>query len=147
MQTIEPFAEATSLKIEQRLGLHEREISKTLIKDFYAVWCRSWEDFDFSLPGCESNRQAQTRFLETVQSVTRECQSQTIGICAHGAVIGLLLNTRDAEVGREQAEALTNPDVLRVVVDGENWQWESEFQLSGLRAVSSLHDETTLDTD
>ncbi len=145
MQTIEPFAEAASMKIEQRQGLHERKISKTLIENFHAVWRQSWEDFDFALPGCESNRQAQSRFIETVRAVVRESPSQTIGICTHGAVIGLLLHIIEQGAGREQSEALTNPDVLRVVIDGEHWNWDRDFQLPGLLALTSHPDETPID--
>ncbi|MFC2079207.1 histidine phosphatase family protein [Candidatus Bipolaricaulota bacterium] len=147
LRTIEPFADAVGMKVEQRLGLHERRISKTLIEDFYSVWCQSWDDFDFALPGCESNHQAQQRFLEAVRVVIRECESQTIGICAHGAVIGLLLHAIADGAGREQAEALTNPDVLRVVVDGEAWNWDRSFQLPGLHFVSSHHADTPIDLD
>ena len=147
VQTIGPFAETMSMKIEQRRGLHEREISKRLIEDFYAVWCESWEDFDFALPGCESNRQAQSRFLEAVRTVVRGSPYQTIGICAHGAVIGLLLHSIGNGVGREDAERLTNPDVIRVVIDGEHWNWDREFQLPGLLALTSRPDETPIDLD
>ena len=145
MQTIGPFAEAANLEIEQRHDLHEREISKTLIEDFQPVWIQSWEDFDFALPGCESNRQAQQRFLEAVRSVICECVGGIVGICTHGAVIGLMLHAMEAGGGREYTETLTNPDVIRVRVDDGGWTWDRAFQLPGLLDVASRPEETPVD--
>jgi 2,3-bisphosphoglycerate-dependent phosphoglycerate mutase len=147
MQTIGPFAETANLDIEERHDLHEREISKTLIEDFPLIWLQSWEDFDFALPGCESNRQAQGRFLEAVRSVIHESLGETIGICAHGAVIGLMLHEIEAGGGREYAEALTNPDVIRVIVSDDGWSWDRKVHLPGLLTIASLPDETPIDLD
>ena len=147
LQTIRPFTNALGMTIEERHGLREIEIIQTLRDDFYDIWCRSWEDFDYALSGSESNRKAQERFLGAVQSVIDESAHETLGICAHGGVIGLLLNAVDADAGRQQAEALTNPDVIRVIVDGAHWTWDREFQLRGLLALASLHDETPINRE
>jgi len=145
MQTIGPFAEAATLDIEQWYDLREREISKTLIEDFLPVWHQSWKDFDFALPGCESNRQAQDRFRGAIRSMIRESVAGTIGICAHGAVIGLFLCAIQSGNDRACADALTNPDVIRVNVNDEGWVWDHEFQLPGLSDVSSRSEDTPVD--
>ena len=145
MQTIGPFAKAVNLDIEQRQGLHERMISKTLIEDFIPIWHQSWDDFDFALPGCESNRQAQSRFLAAVREIVRESSAETVGICSHGAVMGLLIHALEDGTGREQADALTNPDVIRIDIDDDDWSWDREFQLPGLLEIVSRPQETPID--
>jgi 2,3-bisphosphoglycerate-dependent phosphoglycerate mutase len=145
LQTIGPFSQHVKLAVEQRDGLHEVEIIKELRSDFSEIWKRAWNDFDFSLPECESHGQAQRRFLNAVKSVLHESRGETIAICAHGAVIGLLLHAIEPGSGREQADALTNPDVLRVIANGETWTWDRAFQLPGLSNIVSHHAETPID--
>lgn len=145
LQTIGPFSQHAGLPIDERDGLHEVEIIKELRSDFSEIWERAWSDFDFSLPECESHGQAQRRFLGAVKSVLHESRGKTIAICAHGAVIGLLLHAIEPGSGRERADALTNPDVLRVIVNGETWTWDRTFQLPGLSNIVSHHAETPID--
>ena len=145
LRTIGPFSQHSGLPIEERDGLHEVEIVKELRSDFSKIWERAWNDFDFSLPECESHGQAQRRFLNSVKSVLHESRGKTISICAHGAVIGLLLHAIEPGSGREQSDALTNPDVLRVIANGEIWTWDRTFQLPGLSNIVSHHAETPID--
>jgi len=147
IQTIGPFAKTVNLDIEQRKGLHERLISKMLIEDFTSVWHQSWVDFDFALPGCESNRQAQSQFLAAVREIVRESTAETVGICAHGAVMGLLLHTITDGSGRELTDALTNPDVIRIDIDNDVWNGNRQFQIPGLIEILSHHQETPIDLD
>lgn len=145
LQTIGPFARCAGMPIEQRTDLREVEIIKTLRTDFSVIWQRAWEDFTFALPECESHGQAQNRFLRAVESVLLESSGETIAICAHGAVIGLLLHAIEPGSGRKQADALTNPDVLCVDVHGKDWTWNRTFQLPGLAQVVTHHAETPID--
>ena len=144
LQTIGPFAQSVGLPIEQRADLHEVDIIKTLRTDFSNIWRSAWEDFSFALPECESHGSAQQRFLAAVRSVLDESSGETVAICAHGAVIGLLLHAIEPGSGREQADALTNPDVIRVDVCGEEWTWDRGFRLPGLAKVVSHHEETPI---
>jgi 2,3-bisphosphoglycerate-dependent phosphoglycerate mutase len=145
LQTIGPFSQHAGLTVEQRDDLHEVEIIKELRSDFSEIWARAWKDFDFSLPECESHGHAQRRFLNATKSVLLESRASTIAICAHGAVIGLLLHAIEPGSGREQADALTNPDVLRIISDDEIWTWDRTFRLPGLSNIVSHHAETPID--
>ena len=95
VETVRPYSNANSLEIVLREGLHERNISGGIDRNFYETWRRSWEDFSFRMPRCESSADAQTRFLAAVNGILSEPVGGTIGICSHGNVIGLLLNAID----------------------------------------------------
>ena len=45
----------------------------------------------------------------------------------------------------EQADALTNPDVIRIDIDDDDWSWDREFQLPGLLEIVSRPQETPID--
>ena len=145
IQTITPFVEHTGLVLQQHDGLHERTLSKTLVDDFMSLWKRSWDDFGFALPGCESNRDAQQRFVQTVQAIVASVSEQTIGICAHGAVIGLLLHALDPTVDRSVPESLRNPDVLRLDIQEGEWVWDRSFDLPALETLVSQSSDTPVD--
>ena len=72
-----------------------------------------------------------------MDEILRRHRGQTIGVCAHGNVIGLFLNHLDARNGRETAERLTNPDVLRLHTDGNAIVWERTFRLPGLLELAT----------
>jgi len=99
------------------------------------------------LPGCESNREAQQRFVSAVHSIVAAAGEETIGICAHGAVIGLLLHALNPSLDRSVAEALTNPDVLKLIVAGDTWHWDCGFKAAGLETVTSASDDTLADQE
>jgi len=142
LRTIAPFAELGSLTIEVCSDLRERHLGIGLDGDFPSVWRRSWEDFDFAMPGHETSREAKRRFVAAVDRICRDHEGQTIGVCAHGNVIGLLLHHLDESNGRETAEGLTNPDVLRFRVDDGTITWDRAFRLAGLEGVATNPAET-----
>ena len=55
--------------------------------------------------------------------------------------MGLFLNHIDPAFGREQAEGLKNPDVVRVVAS-DRLVWDREFRLPGLEDIATDHKET-----
>jgi len=105
--------------------------------DFAAIWRRSWEDLDFALPGYESSRDAQRRFVDAVDGILSELEGRKIGVCAHGNVIGLYLNHLDDRNGRETAERLTNPDILKLRAEGDAVEWDRSFRLPGLAELTT----------
>ncbi len=144
VQTIGPFAEASRLSIELRDDLREVDIVKSLREDFSDIWKHVWGDFRFALPECEPLGQAQNRFLAVIDSILLDSPHETIAICAHGAVIGLLLHTIVPGEGSEHADSLTNPDVIRINVRGDEWIWDRRFHLAGLDPIVSHHSETPI---
>jgi 2,3-bisphosphoglycerate-dependent phosphoglycerate mutase len=125
--------------------LRERLVAKTLVDGFYDIWCKSWQDFDFALPGCETSRQAQRRFLDVITRISDTKAGKVLVISTHGNVIGLFLNSIDSRVGRNEAEELLNPDVVRVVRNDGGFCWDRAFELPGLREIATSHQETPVE--
>jgi len=145
VQTVGPFAERAALDVALRDDLRERYMAIGFDDDFQAAWRRSWEDFDYARPEGESSRDAQKRFVDAMDEILCEHAGHTICVCAHGNVIGLYLNHVDDRNGREAAERLTNPDVLRIRADGRTVEWDRSFRLEGLAGLSSDPTETPMD--
>ena len=141
LQTIQPFAGKSGLGIVVEEDLRERALAREFVRDFQDIWRRSWDDFDFALPGGESSFDAQHRFVAAVADIFAGHSNKTIGITTHGNVMGLFLNHIDRVFGREQAERLRNPDVVRIVAN-HRLVWDREFRLSGLENIATDNKET-----
>ena len=144
LSTIDPFVRRSGLDVSVDEDLRERKLVETIRKDFGEVWRRSWEDFAFALPGCESSLDAQSRFVDAVSRIVR-VESGTIGICAHGNVMGLLLNHLESGYGRKEADRLRNPDVVRLVAQDGALVWDRNFRLPGLDDIATDHRNTPID--
>jgi len=144
LKTVAPFARHTGLRVLSHEGLHERDISGGIVANFTEIWNRSWADFDYALPNRESSRAAQRRFVNAFCEVLDRSEATTLGICAHGNVIGLLLNRIDPAYGRAESEALTNPDVLRILATDGKLHWDRSFQLPGLAGLATDHSDTPI---
>lgn len=139
MGTVEPFSKAAGLEIHVREGLHERAFVNSRDDDFMAAWKRSWNDYDYALPGCETNREAQMRIVQAIRKIVSASNADVLGICSHGAVIGLFLHFLDPCVGRERVERLRNPDVVRILVRQDAWIWDRAYELPGLGDVATIY--------
>ena len=135
--TVGPFAAKNGLDVILVDDLAERRLTRDALGRFGEVWRASWEDMDYAPPNCESSREAQERFTRAVRRIVQETTSTTIAICSHGHVIALFLRQFDEAFGREQAEALRNPDVLRFHTTGNGWLLDREFKLPGLDSVAA----------
>jgi len=145
-QTIALFVERQGLEVATVDDLREMHIVSGYVDDFDATWWRVWEDFGYRLPGCESSNDAQRRFVASVEAAASESVGQTIGVSAHGMVIGLFLNRLDPAFGRTETEAHTNPDVIRILFSDGRFTWDRAFRLDGLVEIASHHDDTAYGT-
>ena len=141
LQTVQSFADKAGIDINVKDDLRERLVVQGIVDGFSKIWRRSWDDFNFAMPGCESSLDAQKRFAAAVEDILAGNKRETIGISAHGNVIGLFLNHIHPAFRRDEAEALTNPDVVRVLADGR-FVWDQEFHLPGLENIATNHLET-----
>ena len=141
MQTIEHFSGKSGLDVVVEEGLRERVLAREIMRDFQDIWRRSWDDFNFALPGGESSFDAQHRSVAAVADIFAGHSNKTIGISTHGNVIGLFFNHIDRAFGREQVEGLRNPDVVRVMAN-DRLVWDREFRLPGLENIATDNKET-----
>ena len=141
-ETIRPFAGAAGLEPVFHDGLGERLFRDGFVEDMRTAWLNSWEDFSFALPGGESSSAARDRFLTALREVATGHEGEAIGIVSHGNVIALLLNHLNRAYGREQAEGIRNPDVIKLVMGETDLNWHHDFELPGLADIASHHDDT-----
>ena len=147
LQTLGPFAQKAGFEVEIVEDLRERLVTATLDDDFEAVWSKSWKDLSYALPGCESSVTAQDRFVRAIGAIAREGGSEPVGIGAHGNVIGLYLNWLDESNARAECEALTNPDVIRIIHREGEFRWDRDFRATGLEAFATHPDETPFERE
>lgn len=144
-QTIEPYLVNCNMSYSVEEDFRERLISKEIIEGFYDVWYNSWEDFNYSLPGCESSYTAQNRFVKAIEKQEKINQGKSILISTHGNVMGLFLNWIDNKYGREEAENLRNPDILKVIKKDNHYHWDKNFVLDGIDNIATDYKETKVD--
>ena len=142
LQTVQPYVDKAGIEMPVNYDIREQTMARQFIVDFDVIWRRSWDDFNFALPGCETSSDAQQRFVAAVNDILAEPHDLgTIGVSTHGQVLGLFLNYLDRSFGREQAQALKNPDVVRIVA-GDRLMWDRDFRLPGLDSIATDHRET-----
>jgi 2,3-bisphosphoglycerate-dependent phosphoglycerate mutase len=138
LDTVSPFAKKHGLEIEIVPDLRERLITNDNCHPSEEIWQKSWADFSFALPGCESSTAAQARICRAVADIAGRTR-RVSALFTHGNVIGLFLNSLDAGYGRLEAEALTNPDVIKVDYGDVDLRWDSQFRLAGLERIATAH--------
>jgi 2,3-bisphosphoglycerate-dependent phosphoglycerate mutase len=141
-QTIRPFVDRSRIEVSTHDDLREKTSTLGLIADFQAVWQRSWDDFHFALPNCESSREAATRFCGAIRSIVRGHAGETIGVSSHGHVIGLFLNQLDASFGGNETRGLRHPDIIRVSHAAERFEWDRGFDIPGLSEIATNYAHT-----
>ena len=145
LETVDPFSQKAGIDITVDDDLRERLITKTWVDDFHDIWCKSWEDFSFALSGCETSKSAQCRFVSAVTRISDTRESQVIAISTHGNVMGLFLNWVDRSIGREDAEKLVNPDIVKIARHDGSFSWDRTFHLKGLAGITTEHEDTPID--
>ncbi len=90
IETARPFAQRHGLLIRVVDDLRERLLTNEAGLPSDEVWRRSWEDFSFRLPGCESSHAAQARICQVIRSIAQSVKG-TSAIFTHGNVIPLFL--------------------------------------------------------
>ncbi len=144
LQTVDPFARRQGLPVTVVDDLRERLVTSEGGPPTDEVWRRSWEDFSFCSPGGESSLAAQTRMCRAVRQIA--CQAKGItGIFTHGNVIALFLNSLDAAFGRQEAEALRNPDIVKLDWKDGAFTCDSHYRLAGLELIATDHSLTPIE--
>jgi 2,3-bisphosphoglycerate-dependent phosphoglycerate mutase len=120
-------------------------IAKGLLSNFDDLWSRSWNEFDFALPDCESSAAAQHRFCDAVRKIVHQNPGSILGVSSHGCVIALFLNSIDKSFSREQADKLRNPDVIKITATENGFQWDRDFNFLGLDDITTPYHATPID--
>ena len=120
-QTIEPIARARGLAIDIVEDLRERLLSPVDLPDWRAHLKRSWNDFDYALPGGETSRDAQARIVRVLDTVASRHAGGTVILASHGNLIALALNAFMPSVDYAFWESIPMPAVFTLIRDGDLW--------------------------
>jgi len=113
--TVAPFAENVGLEVEIVSDLRERKLKDGSNDDWLVILKRSWADFNFSLPNCESGRACQERVKHCIEGLVAGNSGRNILVSSHGNAIGLYLNSLDPSFGFDDWASIRNPDLFKIV--------------------------------
>jgi 2,3-bisphosphoglycerate-dependent phosphoglycerate mutase len=113
LDTVRPLSRELGVPIEVYDDLRERKLAPGRLPNVLEMIERSWSDFDFALPGCESARQAQARAVAAIDALAGE----VVLVSSHGQLISLYLNALDPKFGFEGWRSMSNPQVFRLSRD------------------------------
>ncbi len=130
IDTVKPFSEIAQISIKINENLKERKVSESLIGNFLDVLKKSWIDFNFKLPNCESARECQKRLLSTINEIVTNYSGKKIIISSHGNAIALVLNAFDNSFDFEDWKNLSNPDIKKIIYSHVTPYWDKEFKLN-----------------
>ena len=125
--TVRPFADRIGRKVEIVSDLRERKLKEGFIDNWLDTLKRSWTDFDFALPNCESGTACQGRVKRCIDGLVARDPGRRILISSHGNAIGLYLNTIDPSFGFDGWAAMRNPDLFRIVYRSGAPTWDMSF--------------------
>lgn len=112
--TMEPLAKRLNLAVLVEDGFHEKRMSDQPITDIKAARVRMWEDFDFRLPGGETNAEAQNRAMGALERVRASHPDAAVAVGSHGTLIALILNAVTSSFGYDDWRAMPMPDIFRI---------------------------------
>ncbi|WP_101295104.1 histidine phosphatase family protein [Halegenticoccus soli] len=118
VQTVEPLAEALETAIVVDSDFKERRLADGRVEDSAGATAALWDDFDASLPGGESNREAQRRGVAAVERVLDRFAGRRVAVGTHGTIMTLVLNAYDHRYGEAFRRELSTPDVYRLTFEG-----------------------------
>ena len=129
IDTVQPFCDRMRLKVSLDVDLRERVGGHADGTGFNFPMRRAWEDFDFALPGGESNMACQKRVVDCVRRLAR-ASDDVLLLSSHGLAITLFLNHVEPSFDLADWRAMRNPDLFKVRLDGGEFSWDRTFRLS-----------------
>ena len=132
--TVEPFSGAVGLQIHEHESLTDQILTAEYLppSDFQELTQKMWEDFDFSEPGCESNRACEARVLKGIQQIVDEQGEKRVLVCTHGQIIALLLHALDESYNMQDWANMQMPHLYEVTYTAGEGRWERHFATPAL---------------
>jgi 2,3-bisphosphoglycerate-dependent phosphoglycerate mutase len=127
--TVAPYAQGVGLSVCVTAALRERKLTEDSRDDWLAILQKSWSDFSFTLPHCESSADCQRRMHACLARLAADHRGQTLLVCSHGNAIALYLHGVDDAFGFEAWAAMRNPELFRITYDGGRPFWHKSFTL------------------
>ncbi len=128
--SVEGLAQHLNVEVETFENLRERNFSSEYIHDLMYEIRENFYNFDYALPGGESNADCQKRAIEALKAILKEHQGKSVVIGTHGLVMTLMMNYFDSTYGLEFLDQLKKPDIYKM-----------EFEDLKLKEVSRIWEE------
>lgn len=113
-QTVEGIANHLKKDIEIMDGFKERLLSDQPVADFNEAILKVWSDYDYSLPGGESNLVAQARGVQVTKEILKNYEGQNIAIGTHGNIMVLIMNYFESIYNYRFWKQLEMPDIYKL---------------------------------
>ncbi|MFC4104293.1 histidine phosphatase family protein [Paenibacillus xanthanilyticus] len=114
IQSIEGLAQHLGLDIEIFEDLRERHFAEEMIDNLMSVISEKFDDFDYSLPGGESNFECQDRSVSVIKNILKQHAGKKVAIGTHGLVMTLMMNYFDSSYGLDFLNQLQKPDIYKL---------------------------------
>jgi|APSaa5957512622_1039677.scaffolds.fasta_scaffold06404_2 2,3-bisphosphoglycerate-dependent phosphoglycerate mutase len=128
--TAAPFAERAGLTVDIAPDLRERKLVEGFVDDWLETLEKSWTDFSFARPNCESSAACQERVDRCIADLVEKHPGETLLLSSHGNAIGLYLNSLDPAYGFAQWRQMRNPDLFRILYREIGPIWDTGFTFS-----------------
>lgn len=112
-RSINPLAEKLGMEIVLEDRLMERVLSGQNNPEWREMLLKTYVDLDLCYEGGESSRTAMNRAISVVMEVLNSGHKNVV-IVSHGNLISLLLKHFDEQIGFDEWEAMSNPDVYQL---------------------------------
>ncbi|MDD9269305.1 histidine phosphatase family protein [Paenibacillus sp. GCM10023248] len=114
--SIEGLAQHLELDIKTFEDLRERDFAGEMIEngELMSVIREKFYEFDYSLPGGESNSDCQNRSISVIKNILKEHSGKKIAIGTHGLVMTLMMNYYDSSYGLDFLNQLKKPDIYKL---------------------------------
>ncbi|UPK46365.1 histidine phosphatase family protein [Paenibacillus pabuli] len=116
MLSVEGLAEHLKLDLKVYEDLRERHFASYNIEnaELMSSIRESFNDYDYTLPGGESNADCQKRAISVLKPILKEHRGKKIAIGTHGLVMTLMMNHFDSAFGLEFLNQLKKPDIYKM---------------------------------
>ncbi|MCG7343363.1 histidine phosphatase family protein [Sporosarcina sp. ACRSL] len=129
-RTTEPIADRKRIHMEEDSRLAERTLSTYNFEDWLLKLEETFLDFHLKYEGGESSYEAMDRVCKVVDELPDS--SKTV-LVTHGNLMTLLLRCFDEQIGFQEWQSLTNPDVYRVQVTNDGARVERIWKEEALQ--------------
>lgn len=116
--SVEGLAAHLNLEIETFEDLRERHFASGEIIDLMSNIRHHFYNFEYTLPGGESNADCQNRSVSVLNTILKQHQGKKIAIGTHGLVMTLMMNYFDSNYGLEFLDQLKKPDIYKMQFEG-----------------------------
>ncbi|WP_144697946.1 histidine phosphatase family protein [Fictibacillus phosphorivorans] len=121
--TVEQVALHKGKEVMVMENLRERVFSSSYNrledKDLRPLLQKSFEDFNFSLEGAESNAVCQRRSVQVLKELLHTYQDKKMVFGTHGAVMTLMMNYFNPSFDLDFLYSTTKPDIYRMEFNNE----------------------------